>query len=264
MARARLEVVKGLLEQRRRARDEQADAGAARGRQPVLRQQAGIVGRHAHHDRRARQRFERLGGIEARQEQQARAGEQSGVAGDEQAVHVVQRQGVEQRVRLAEAPGVDQRQRVRGEIAVGQHGALGAPGGARGVEQRREVVVADRRDRRLRRLLVESLDQIALTVGVQRHDLGRSARRAPRSRRAWPGRTRSAPARHRRRNSRARRACRRCSAAGRPRPGAGRRGRAAGSPRSSRPGPRPGRRGRPQGAPGAPPGGRSARPSRRR
>ena len=71
VARARLEVVKGLLEQRRRARDEQAEPGAARGRQPVLRQQAGIVGRHAHHDRRARQRFERLCGIEARQEQQA-------------------------------------------------------------------------------------------------------------------------------------------------------------------------------------------------
>ena len=103
-----------------------------------------------------------------------RAGEQSGVAGNEQAVHVVQRQGVQQRVRLAEAPGVDQRQRVRGEIAVGQHGALGAPGGARGVEQRREVVVTDRHDRRLQRFLVESIDQIALTVGVQRRDLGRS------------------------------------------------------------------------------------------
>ena len=54
------------------------------------------------------------------------------------------RQRVQQPVVGGEAPGVAQGRRVGGEVAVAEHGALGAAGGARGVEDGREVVLAAR------------------------------------------------------------------------------------------------------------------------
>src|SRR3546814_9305265 len=53
---------------------------------------------------------------------------------------------VDQHVVRGEAPGVAQRQRVRAEVGVAQHGALGAPGGAAGVEDRSQVVAVARHD----------------------------------------------------------------------------------------------------------------------
>ena len=60
--------------------------------------------------------------------------------GDEQAVHVIDRQRVQQHVAAREAPGLDERQRIRRQIAVRERSALRPAGRARRVENCREVV----------------------------------------------------------------------------------------------------------------------------
>ena len=110
-------------------------------------EQAGVEGRHAHQRRRPRQRGDDRVGVEARLEDHRRPGGQRDVHRDEQAVGMEDRQRVDQHVVGAEAPQLGERQRVGREIVVGQHRALRAPGGPRGVEDGGEIVGAAR-DRR--------------------------------------------------------------------------------------------------------------------
>ena len=111
-------------------------------------EQAGVEGRHAHQRRRARQGGDDRVGVEARLKDHRRAGDQRDIDGDEQAVGMEDRQRVDEDVVGAEAPQLGQRPRVGGEIVVGQHRALRAPGGARGVEDGGEIVGAARDRRR--------------------------------------------------------------------------------------------------------------------
>ena len=135
--------------QRRGTRHEEPHRGRRRA-EPRLGQQPRIVGRHAHEDRRARHASHDVGRLEARQEDHPHTGEERGVGGDEKPVGVKDRQRMQQHVRRRDAPPVHQRRRVRGEIAMGQHRALGLAGGAGGVEEGGEIVRPRPRRRRRR------------------------------------------------------------------------------------------------------------------
>ena len=137
---AGLEVAVGLGKERRRSRNEQPHMGGGLAGQRRMGQEPRVEGRHAHEDRRPRHRGKDFAGIEFRQEDHRGAGKEHRVDGHEQAVGVIDRQGVDQHVACGDAPIVDEGEGVRGEIAVGQHRALGAAGGSRGVEDRRKVV----------------------------------------------------------------------------------------------------------------------------
>ena len=106
-------------------------------------------------------------------------------------------------------PGLAQGQRVGGEIAVAQHGALGTAGGARGVEDGREVVRAARlvRDPPLLRPrtsarpgplapLAQRLDPSGADLGGERGSSAPRPRvgRRPASARRRPGSSRTSPA----------------------------------------------------------------------
>jgi hypothetical protein len=84
------------------------------------------------------------------------------VAGDEQAMHMEGGQHVQQHVAGPESPVLVQRARVVREVAVGQHRPLGAPGGARGVEDGGEVARAAFQRGEFVRLRCRSGDQRAL------------------------------------------------------------------------------------------------------
>ena len=81
------------------------------------------------------------------------------------------RQRVQLDVRGGKAPLVDERRGVAPQVAVAQHGALGAPGGARGIDDGGEVVRAARRrgveGRGRRRGCLER----AASLGIHRHGL---------------------------------------------------------------------------------------------
>ena len=134
--------------ERCRAAGEEPHGAAALGRQALIAEQAVVVRRDAHEDRRPRERIDHLAGVEARQELQARAGGQGDVRRDEQAVAVEQRQRVKEHVRRPESPRPSQRERAGRHRAVAQHRALRPAGGTRRVEQRRDVVGAPRHDGR--------------------------------------------------------------------------------------------------------------------
>ncbi len=198
----------GLFEQRRRARDEQAHAGRDFAREVGAREQAHVVGRHAHQHARPRQRAITAPASKRGRKIIRAPAKQRRVDRHEQAVRVVDRQHVEQHVGRAEAPGLAQRQRVRGEVALGQHRALGAPGRARSIEDRGEVVGGARDARESFR----APPRRPPSASPRRPHRG-SAPRPPPRRRAHrcrpraPDRRRSRAARRRRRNSRARPAC---------------------------------------------------------
>ena len=79
-------------------------------------------------------------GIELRQPEHPAAREHHAVTRHEQPVHVIDRQRMEQHVAARESPLLDQGQRVAREIAVGEHGALGAPCRPGRVDDRREII----------------------------------------------------------------------------------------------------------------------------
>ena len=81
-----------------------------------------------------------LGRVESRQPEHAAARKERAVAGHEEAVNVVERQGVQQHVPPREAPGIDEGQCVARQVAVGEHCTFRATGRARGVNDRRQVV----------------------------------------------------------------------------------------------------------------------------
>ena len=80
-------------------------------------------------------------GIEPRQEDHRRSGQEHHVGRHEQAVGVEDRQGVDEHVLAREAPALDQGLGVGPEVGVGEHRALGPSGRARRVEDGGEVVV---------------------------------------------------------------------------------------------------------------------------
>ena len=129
-----------LGEQRRGAADEQAHVPGRLGAQAGMFEQAGVEGRHAHQRGRARHRGHDSVGVEFRLEDHGRAGQQRDIGRHEQAMRVIDGQGVDQHVVGGEAPEADQRLRVGGKVLVRQHGALGASCRAGGVEDRRQIV----------------------------------------------------------------------------------------------------------------------------
>ena len=130
-----------------------------------LAEQARVEGRHAHDDGGARQQAHEGGELELRHPQDVRGVEQRRVQGDEQAVHVEDRQRMQQHVARHEAPVGVQRLGVGGDVAMRDHGALGAAGGAGGVDQRGEVVGAARGGCLMRLLLGGELRERARAVG---------------------------------------------------------------------------------------------------
>ena len=140
MAGLRLPFTMGLGEQRGGARDEEPHPRRGLDVQPLVLEKAHVEGRDAHQHGRPRHQLEDPVDVELRQEDHRRAGEERDVGRDEEAVGVEDRQSMDQHVIGGVGPSFAQRERVRDEVAVGQHRALGASGGARGVEQRGEIV----------------------------------------------------------------------------------------------------------------------------
>ena len=134
MAGAFLPGAEGLDEQRRRSRDEQPHVGSGGARQRGLAQHAHVERGHAHEDGGARQGGDHRGRVELGEPEHLARAQQRGVDGDEQAMHVEDGQRVDQHVALLPAPVVLQRDGVGQQVAVRQHGALAAPGGAAGVD----------------------------------------------------------------------------------------------------------------------------------
>ncbi len=94
--------------------------------------------------------------------------------GHEQAVHVEDGQRVDQHVALLPAPVRLQHARVAEHVAVREHGALAAPGGAAGVDDDRKVVGLAAR-RRVRVGVVRgALQQGAAAVLAQREHVARA------------------------------------------------------------------------------------------
>ena len=95
MAGARFPGAVRLLQQRRRAGDEEAHVRRRPLGEVVAVEQARVEGRHAHHHRRVRHRGDHRAGLEFRQEDHRGAGAQHRVGGDEEPVGVVDRQRVQ-------------------------------------------------------------------------------------------------------------------------------------------------------------------------
>ena len=167
VAAARLEGLEGLDEQRRRARDEEPHVAAGLAVERGLGQQARIEGRHAHHDRGAWQQADHGLGVEARQEQHLRTAQQNGVARHEEAVGVIDRQGVEQHVVGGKAPEPRQGIGVGAQVAVAEHRAFRPAGGPRGVENPGQVVGLERRAVEVRIEAMAALDQRARAARIQ-------------------------------------------------------------------------------------------------
>ena len=172
MAGLRLPLAMGLGEQRRGARNEQPHVRGRLGVQHLVLEQAHVEGRDAHQHGRPRHQLEDPVDVELRQEDHRRAGEQRDVGRDEEPVGVEDRQRMDQHVVGGVGPGLAQRLGVRDEVAVGQHRALGAAGGARGVEQRREIVGRALHRREGFRSRVGRVRQAALALGVERDERG--------------------------------------------------------------------------------------------
>ena len=150
--------------------DEEPHPRRRLGIQHVVLEQADVEGRHPHQHGRPRHQLEDPVDVELRQEDHRGVGEERDVGRDEEAVGVEDRQRVDQHVVRGEAPGVDQGPGVRDEVSVGQHRALGAAGGARGVEQRGQVVGRTLHRRESLRGRVGRLGQAALALGVERDE----------------------------------------------------------------------------------------------
>ena len=202
----------GLGEQRRRAADEQAHVRGRLARQAGMVEQAGVEGRHAHQRSRARQRRDHRVGVEARLEDHRRAGEQRDIGGDEQAMGMEDGQRVDQHVVGGEAPELDERLGVGGEIVVGEHRALRAPGRARGVEDGGEIVARARTVGNSPRVAAIRSAKLPSRCVAEAFDRGSPslAASARTSRRAIAGRQSVSAGPRRRENIRARRAYRRC------------------------------------------------------
>ena len=173
VACSRLPLFVGFYQQRRRAGDEQAHVGRAVLGQPRIGQQPGIERRHSHQRGRLRHRLEDRVGVKALEEDHPRPGQQCDVGGDEQPVGVKDRQRVDQHVAVGKAPVIAQGFRVAGQVGVAQHRALGAPGGARRVQNGGQIV-RSARHRRKAATPDHRVGQRAQPLGVQRDHPGRT------------------------------------------------------------------------------------------
>lgn len=102
------------------------------------------------------------------------AGEERHVAGHEQAMGMVDWQGMEKRVIGSKAPDLFQGQRVGNEVVVRQHGSLGAARRPRCVEDRSQVLARPLHRLEGLRHLIGGFGQRALTFRVQRLDAASS------------------------------------------------------------------------------------------
>ena len=168
MACALLEGAEGLVEERGRARDEQPHFFAQPLVEPVAREEPRVEGGHAHHNRRVRQIIEDGVCLKFLMKQNLAACDQEGVERHEQAVDVIDRKRMQQPVLGGDAPGIDQRLGIGQEIAMGDHRPFGAPGGAGGIEDRRQISGVAPHGRGPCVYAFGRLDETATTRGVQR------------------------------------------------------------------------------------------------
>jgi hypothetical protein len=175
--------LEGLQQQRRRAADEQAHAAAGLGREAGLGQQPHVQRGHAHEDAGLGQPLHHGPGVEAVEPQHLGARQQRAVAGHEQPVHVEDGQRVDQGVAAlgaaagaASAPTPERLQhlRVAAQVAVREHRALAAAGGAAGVQDGGEVVVAAQRRLVHVGVLRRALQQRARAVVAEREHVDRA------------------------------------------------------------------------------------------
>ena len=172
MAGQFLELAVGFGKQRRGARDEEPHVAGRFAVQALVLDQTGIEGRHAHHHRGFRHLLERLVGVEFRHEIHGCTGEQHDVGGDEEAMSVEDRQRVDQPVIGRKLPVLLQRLGIGQQIVVGEHGALGAAGRARGIKDRRQIIGGTLDIDELGGFVRRHRHQAAATLLVQRLDLG--------------------------------------------------------------------------------------------
>ena len=168
------ELIESLDQQRRRAADEQAHAGAGLTREIGLGQQAHVQRGHAHEHAGVAHFPHRGGGVEPAEPQHLAAIEQSTMNGDKKAVHVEDGQRVHQHVAFTPAPVALQRDGVAEQVAVRQHGALAATRGAAGVEDRGEVVGLPGRRCMAIAVVCGTFQQTAAAIVVERENMFRA------------------------------------------------------------------------------------------
>ena len=174
VAGALAEGVEGLDEQRRRAADEDPHVPAGLAVERRLGKQPHVHGRHAHEHRGLGQALHDGARCELREPQHRAAVEQRAVRGDEEPVHVEDRQRMDEHVAALPVPVVLQRQRVRQQVAVRQHRALAAAGGSAGVHDGGQVVAAAHGRHVLVGVDGGALEQAAGAIVVQREDMRRA------------------------------------------------------------------------------------------
>ena len=155
-------------EQRRRTRCEQPHVLAGGFGQARNFQQPRIESRHTHHRRRFRQQPHHPVGVEFRQEDHRGACEHHGVARNEKAVRVIDRQRVQEHILVGEMPVFHERLRIGGEVVMRQHRALGAAGGARRIKDRGEIAARAGGVGKFRRRFRGGFGQRALPARVER------------------------------------------------------------------------------------------------
>ena len=171
MAGAGAEVAMRVGEQRRRARDEEAHMSRRVARQPLMLQKPGIECGHAHQGRRLGQETHHVVGVEFLPEQHRAARQEKRVGGNEKPMRMIDRQSVDEDIAIAEMPGVDESEGVAGEIGMAQHGALGAAGRARRIENGREIVPAELRIGEVPGLCPGLLHECPVALDAQRKDV---------------------------------------------------------------------------------------------
>ena len=166
-----LEGAEGIGEQRRRAGDEQPHVPADFPVEARLFQKPGVERRHAHEHRRSRQPAEDGVDVELRQKQNRRAVQHRAVQRHEQAVDMIDRQGVEQHVPRHPAPIAVQSQGVGRQVGVAQHRPLRPARRPRGIENRRQIVVGAEFDGRVDGHIDAALGQRTAVVGAEGEDV---------------------------------------------------------------------------------------------
>ncbi len=115
--------------------------------------------------------------MELRQEQHGSTGHQQHVDAHEEAMHVIDRQGVDQHVVGGEPPAFDERPGVGRQVAMGQHRSLRASRGARGVDDGGQGIIRARDGGELRRSGVGQIGERSPPRLIQSLDPGPDAGR---------------------------------------------------------------------------------------
>ena len=164
----------GLDQQRGRAGNEQTHVRGLLAGQAGLGQHAHIQGGHSHENGGLRHFGNGELGIKLGHPNHFAAIEQGPMNGHKQTMHMKNGQGMNQHIARLPTPVVFEHLRVAQQIAVRQHGAFAASGGAAGVQNSGQVIGLGRMHHMLIGAMHAASEQAARAVVVQGEDMLRS------------------------------------------------------------------------------------------